>query len=508
MRIPENHILIIFGASGDLTKRKLLPALFELYGQGLLPRQFAILGVGRTTLTDDSFRQNMAAALDAENKSGNEVNDFLQSLYYISIDTSNAADYAILREKLLTIGAAHNIPSNYLYYLATPPSLYSIIPRCLSLHGLATSPTPTTGTWRRLIVEKPFGTSLETARQLNRQLLEYCHESSIYRIDHYLGKETVQNILVTRFSNGIFEPLWNRNYIHHVEISSVENIGVEDRGGYYDQSGALRDMVQNHLMQLVALTAMEPPAVNGPEAIRNETLKVFQSMRPLTPEAIRHDVLRGQYTTSTIKGEKAPAYRQEKGVVPESKTETFVAMKLFIDNWRWAGVPFLIRTGKRLPTRVTEIVIHFRSIPHHLFSAIPGTGTSNQLILRIQPDEGVLLKLGMKVPGAGFQVQNINLDFHYSELANTHLPSAYGRLLHDCMLGDGTLYTRGDAIESAWQFVQPILDTWQTDSAIPLYGYPAGTWGPPESEGLITDPGFSWRYPCKNLANDGAFCEL
>lgn len=506
MRIPENHILIIFGASGDLTKRKLLPALFELYGQGLLPRQFAILGVGRTTLTDESFRQKMAAALESETHTSNEVNIFLQSLYYISIDTSNAADYAILREKLLTIGATHDIPSNYLYYLATPPSLYSVIPRCLSIHGLATSPAA--GTWRRLIIEKPFGTSLETARQLNQQLLDYCQEGSIYRIDHYLGKETVQNILVTRFSNGLFEPLWNRNYIHHVEISSVENIGVEDRGGYYDHSGALRDMVQNHLLQLVALTAMEPPAVNDSEAIRNEMLKVFQSIRPLTPDSIRYNVLRGQYTASTIKEGKVPAYRQENGVLPESKTETFVAMKMFIDNWRWAGVPFLIRTGKRLPTRVTEIVIHFRSIPHHLFSAIAGTATANQLILRIQPDEGILLKLGMKVPGAGFQVQNINLDFHYSELGNIRLPSAYGRLLHDCMLGDSTLYTRGDAIESAWQFVQPILDAWQTDASIPLYGYPAGTWGPPEAESLMDEPGFSWRYPCKNLANDGEFCEL
>lgn len=298
MRVPDNLIIVIFGASGDLTKKKLVPALFELHQQGLLPERFAILGVGRTALTDLEFRNKMTSALSPDGTGKDTASAFTNALHYISIDTANEADYSLLRERLASLGAQYNITPNYLFYLATPPSLYGVIPRCLSVHGLATAPAA--HCWRRLIVEKPFGTSTASAIALNKQLRDYFPEEAIYRIDHYLGKETVQNILVTRFSNGIFEPLWNRNYIHHVEISSVENIGVEDRGGYYDHSGALRDMVQNHLMQLVALTAMEPPVVNGSEAIRNEMLKVFQSLRPFNAQTVQHDIVRGQYTGSTI----------------------------------------------------------------------------------------------------------------------------------------------------------------------------------------------------------------
>ncbi|MCB0839387.1 MAG: glucose-6-phosphate dehydrogenase, partial [Bacteroidetes bacterium] len=330
------------------------------------------------------------------------------------------------------------------------------------------------------------------------------HEKQLYRIDHYLGKETVQNLLVTRFSNGIFEPLWNRNYIHHVEITSAEDIGVGDRGGYYDGSGALRDMLQNHLLQLVGMVAMEPPVVVDADATRNEILKVFQSLRPIKEEDVSRFVIRGQYIESVVKGEKIKGYRQEKGVADDSRTPTYVAMKFYIDNWRWGGVPFYIRTGKRLPTRVTEIVIHFKETPHHLFS---GTG-NNQLIIRIQPNEGILVKFGMKIPGAGFRVEQVNMDFHYADLADSYVPSAYERLLLDAMLGDATLYARGDAVEAAWEFVNPILEAWKHDASIPVYGYPAGTWGPEHADDMIEGEDLTWRYPCRNLADDGKYCEL
>jgi glucose-6-phosphate 1-dehydrogenase len=364
------------------------------------------------------------------------------------------------------------------------------------------------GNWKKLIVEKPFGYDLESAKQLNKKLQEYFDEDQIYRIDHYLGKETVQNVFVTRFANGIFEPLWNRNYVHHVEITGVENIGVESRGGYYDSSGALRDMLQNHLLQITGLIAMEPPSSFESDSIRNEIIKVFQSFRPLDEKDINNSIIRGQYLSSKITGETIPGYREEKGVPPASKTETYVALKLFIDNWRWGGVPFYIRTGKRLPTRVTEVVIHFKPTPHYLFARKSLEDGCNQLIIRIQPDEGILLKFGMKVPGSGFNVQNVNMDFHYSDLMNTYLPSAYERLLYDCMIGDSTLYQRGDAVEAAWKFVDPVLKAWRDDTDIPLYGYSAGTWGPDNADNIIEDGKFKWRYPCKNLVNDGLYCEL
>ncbi|MBN2485539.1 MAG: glucose-6-phosphate dehydrogenase [Bacteroidales bacterium] len=512
MTKAENHILVIFGASGDLTMRKLIPAVFELSEQKLLPEKFAVLGVGRTALSDNSFRAKMKESVTAfsshakENKAN--LDNFIGKLHYTGINTSDIADYKLLKDKIEELAISLNIPCNIIYYLATPPSLYEIIPHHLYESGL-NMPGCEKG-WKRLIIEKPFGTDLETAKTLNRNLLKYFDESQIYRIDHYLGKETVQNVLVTRFSNGIFEPLWNRNYIHRVEITSAENIGVENRGGYYDHSGALRDMLQNHLLQLTALIAMEPPTVVSSTAIRNETMKVFQAFKPLSPDDVINNVIRGQYIASVIRGENVNGYREEKGVDPDSRTETFVAMKFFIDNWRWGGVPFYIRTGKRLPTRVTEVVIHFRQTPHHLFQSMKFlSSTQNQLVIRIQPDEGILLKFGMKVPGAGFEVQNVNMDFHYDSLKDIHLPSAYERLLLDCMQGDQTLYSRGDAVEAAWEFVQPVLDTWKNNPKAPLYGYPAGTWGPDKVvDALLGEAGILWRYPCKNLSNDGEFCEL
>jgi glucose-6-phosphate 1-dehydrogenase len=503
MKKSDAHILVIFGASGDLTKRKLIPALYELHTQDLLPEDFAVLGVSRTIISDLDFRARMTEFLPKQPQAGKDIEAFLEHLYYQTLSTSDAGDYHILKARLEKLGDELSIPDNYIYYLSTPPNMYEIIPQYLAALGLNND----SGGFKRLIIEKPFGTDLRSAQNLNKNLLNYFREDQLYRIDHYLGKETVQNMLVTRFSNGIFEPIWNHNFVHHIEIISAETLGVEDRGGYYDHSGALRDMVQNHLMQLVGLVAMEPPVVIEADAIRNEILKVFQSLRPLNDSDVSKQVVRGQYTQSHIGHETIKGYREESGVNTQSRTETFVAMKFFIDNFRWAGVPFYIRTGKKLPARVTEVVIHFKNTPHHLFGNQESIGpVNNQLVLRIQPDEGVLLKIGMKIPGAGFRVQTVNMDFHYSELSNVYLPSAYGRLLLDCMQGDATLYARGDTVEKAWEYVQPILDAWQNNADIPIYGYPSGSWGPEVVDGLMEEG--LWRYPCKNLDHDGEYCEL
>lgn len=501
MKIPDPHLLIIFGASGDLTKRKLIPAIYQLYIHHLLPVDFAILGASRTLLSDEEFRQRMMEFLPSGEV---QVVEFLNKIYYQSIDYEQQNDYFSLKSRLELIRHSLNIEANYLYYLSTPPNLYEVIPAMLAQ---AVMHQQTDG-FKRLIIEKPFGNDLNSAKALNINLLKNYEENQIYRIDHYLGKETVQNLMVTRFANGIFEPVWNRNFIERIEISSAESLGVEGRGGYYDHSGAMRDMVQNHLLQLVGMVAMEPPVVIEANAIRHEVMKVFQSLRPIKHEELQNYVVRGQYTGSTIKGSPVPGYREETGVNPESHTETFVAMKFYIDNWRWAGVPFYIRTGKKLPTRVTEIVIEFKPTPHHLFDQNDfGNNTSNQLIIRIQPDEGILMKFGMKEPGAGFKVNQVNMDFHYSSLADRHIPAAYERLLLDCLLGDATLFSRGDTVEAAWNFIQPILDAWNNDLSIPIYGYPAGTWGPHESDRLIEGEK-TWRYPCKNLSDDGLYCEL
>ncbi|MEZ4775281.1 MAG: glucose-6-phosphate dehydrogenase [Bacteroidia bacterium] len=509
MKAKDSQILVIFGASGDLTFRKLIPAIYDLFCQNLLPPCFAVLGVGRTALTDGAFREKMKEGIiKFANKSTDKpaaIEKFLSLLYYCDIDTQEVESYARLKIRLTELDESCDTMGNYIYYLATPPSLYETAAHNLAAHGL----TRNSDGWRRMIIEKPFGYSLETALALNKSLLKVLKEDQIYRIDHYLGKETVQNLLVTRFSNGIFEPLWNRNYIHHVEITSAEDIGVGDRGGYYDGSGAMRDMVQNHLLQLVGMVAMEPPTVVNSTAIRNEILKVFQSIRPIRPEEVKDYVIRGQYVASKVKGEEVKGYREEKGVPESSRTPTYVAMKFFIDNWRWGGVPFYIRTGKRLPTRVTEIVIYFRETPHRLFKGTDGTSVqNNQLVIRIQPNEGILLKFGMKVPGMGFQVENVNMDFHYTDLADTYLPSAYERLLLDAMQGDSTLYARGDAVEAAWEFVDPILKAWEHDDSIPVFGYPAGTWGPENADNMIEGEHLTWRYPCRNLADDGKYCEL
>jgi len=508
MEQPKNHLIVIFGASGDLTYRKLIPALYALYNQKLLPDKFHVLGVSRTTIPDAEFREKMTEGIRkfSENIHLNDfqIEEFKSHLSYFQMDMTLEEEYSRLKIALDKINQSEGAESNYLFYLSTPPSLFSVISGNLAKVGFSNE----SDGFKRLIIEKPFGYDLESSLTLNSQLHDAFLENQIYRIDHYLGKETVQNLLVMRFSNGIFEPLWNRNFVDHVEITSAESIGVEGRGGYYDGSGAIRDMLQNHLLQVVGLTAMEPPSSMDADAIRNETMKVLQSLKPIKHEEVPSQVIRGQYVSSHIRGELVPGYREEKGVNPESRTETFIAMKFFIDNWRWGGVPFYIRTGKRLPTRVTEVVVHFKPTPHKLFQVEESCKSCNQLIIRIQPDEGVLLKFGLKQPGAGFNVKTVNMDFHYSELSETHLPSAYERLLYDVMVGDSTLYARADAVEAAWKFVTPILEVWKNDPDQKIYGYPAGTWGPENADDLINDGGTGWRYPCKNLADDGNYCEL
>jgi glucose-6-phosphate 1-dehydrogenase len=506
MNKPDNQIIVIFGGRGDLAMRKIVPALFALSTQGIMPDKFAVLATGRSKVTDETYREEVREALNelVTQKEEKAASDFVLSFFYTDLDPSVRDHYNRLPDKLEIIRQRIGGSANTLFYLSVPPELYDQIPRNLALQGLNNEGDG----WKRMIIEKPFGYDYASATKLNKAVLESWTENQIYRIDHYLGKETVQNILVTRFSNGIFEPLWNRNFVHHVEITSSESLGIEMRGAYYEHAGALRDMVQNHLLHLVGFIAMEPPSSIDSTSIRNELVKVFESLRPIKSEEVARIAIRGQYTGSHIRGEGLKGYREEENVDPGSKTETFAALRFNIDNWRWGGVPFYIRTGKRLPTRVTEAVIHFKPTPHSIFSAKEACDGCNQLIIRIQPDEGMLLKFGMKIPGAGFNVKNVNMDFHYSDLAAGRIPDAYERLLYDCMNGDSTLYTRSDAVLAAWKFLDPVIEAWKKDPSIPVYGYPAGTWGPENADDLIEEPELTWRYPCKNLADDGVYCEL
>ncbi|MCT8566613.1 glucose-6-phosphate dehydrogenase [Glaesserella parasuis] len=483
----DNNCIVIFGASGDLTYRKLIPALYNLYKIGRLSEHFSVLGVARSPLTDETFRQKMHDTLvKLENASGDVLEKFCEHLYYQSVNTSDAVDYAKLLPRLDELHDKYGTGGNTLYYLSTPPSLYGVIPECLSAHGLTTEEFG----WKRIIVEKPFGYDIETAKALDIQIHKYFEEHQIYRIDHYLGKETVQNLLVLRFSNGLFEPLWNRNFIDYVEITGAESIGVEDRGGYYDGSGAMRDMFQNHLLQVLAMVAMEPPAIINADSMRDEVAKVLHCLHPLSNDDIKNNLVLGQYTASTINGEEVKGYLQEKGVPEDSNTETYMAVRCQIDNWRWAGVPFYVRTGKRLPARVTEVVIHFKTTPHPVFSQ---NAPDNKLIIRIQPDEGISMRFGLNKPGAGFEAKEVSMDFRYADLASPSLLTAYERLLLDAMKGDATLFARTDAVHACWRFVQPILDYKAERGRI--YEYEAGTWGPSEADKLIAKHGEVWRKP-------------
>lgn len=483
----DNNCIVIFGASGDLTHRKLIPALYDLYRLGRLSENFSVLGVSRTEMDDVQFRSKMREALVShQNASGEMLDKFCEHLYYQAVNTSDAKDYGKLVPRLDELHDKYQTAGNTLYYLSTPPSLYGIIPECLAAHSLNTEEFG----WKRLIVEKPFGYDMKTATELDKQLHRYFDEHQIYRIDHYLGKETVQNLLVLRFSNGLFEPIWNRNFIDYVEITGAETIGVEDRGGYYDGSGAMRDMFQNHLLQVLAMVAMEPPAIINADSMRDETAKVLHSLRPLNREDLQNSLVLGQYTRGTINDKPVKGYLEEKGVPADSNTETYLAVRCEIDNWRWAGVPFYVRTGKCLPTRVTEVVIHFKGTPHPVFSQ---NAPENKLIIRIQPDEGISMRFGLKKPGAGFEAKEVSMDFRYADLASPSLLTAYERLLLDAMKGDATLFARTDAVHACWKFVQPILDYKAARGRV--YEYEAGSWGPKEADKLIAKHGKVWRKP-------------
>ena len=483
----DNNCIVIFGASGDLTHRKLIPALYNLYKIGRLSENFSVLGVARSDLNDETFREKMREALIHNEETTPETLDaFCSHLYYQAVNTSDAQDYGKLVPRLDDLHDKYKTCGNTLYYMSTPPSLYGVIPECLAAHGLNTEEYG----WKRIIVEKPFGYDEKTAQALDVQIHRFFEEHQIYRIDHYLGKETVQNLLVLRFSNGWFEPLWNRNFIDYVEITGAESIGVEERGGYYDGSGAMRDMFQNHLLQVLAMVAMEPPAIINANSMRDEVAKVMHSLRPLTAEDMEHNLVLGQYTASEINGKMAKGYLEEKGVPADSRTETYIALRCEIENWRWAGVPFYVRTGKRLPARVTEIVIHFKTTPHPVFSQ---NAPENKLIIRIQPDEAISMRFGLKKPGAGFEAKEVSMDFRYADLAGAQVLTAYERLLLDAMKGDATLFARTDAVHAAWKFVQPILD-YKTNGGR-IHEYEAGTWGPVAADKLIAKQGKVWRKP-------------
>jgi glucose-6-phosphate 1-dehydrogenase len=499
-RTAEPCVVIIFGASGDLTKRKLVPALYRLAQERLLPAEFAIVGLARTEMDTDEFRARMKEAVEqfSEAQSVDEEvwNSFAQGIYYLTSDINNAEDYVKLTELLERVDRERATHGNRLFYLSVAPRFFSTTIKQLGAVGLT---KPREGSWTRVIIEKPFGTDLESARRLNREIHEHLDESQIYRIDHYLGKETVQNLLVFRFANGIFEPLWNRQYIDHVQITNAEKVGVEGRGGYYDSAGVVRDMIQNHVFQVLALVAMEPPARFGSEAVRDEKIKAMIAARAFTPERVRHECVRGQYGPGSIDGKPVPGYRQEPDVAPDSTTETFAMTTMYFDNWRWAGVPFYIRSGKRLPKRVTEIAIQFKSAPHQLFGAdVMEMVTPNQLIIRIQPDEGITLRFAAKVPGQITHIRDVNMDFRYGSSFGVQLAEAYERLLLDCILGDSTLYARSDMTERGWELVMPILDEWAAtnDEARRQFpNYEAGTWGPQAAHDLIESQGRRWRKP-------------
>ena len=483
----DNNCIVIFGASGDLTHRKLIPALYNLYKIGRLSENFSVLGVARSDLNDETFREKMREALIHNEETTPETLDaFCSHLYYQAVNTSDAQDYGKLVPRLDELHDKYQTCGNTLYYMSTPPSLYGVIPECLAAHGLNTEEYG----WKRIIVEKPFGYDEKTAQALDVQIHRFFEEHQIYRIDHYLGKETVQNLLVLRFSNGWFEPLWNRNFIDYVEITGAESIGVEERGGYYDGSGAMRDMFQNHLLQVLAMVAMEPPAIINANSMRDEVAKVMHSLRPLTAEDMEHNLVLGQYTAAEINGKMEKGYLEEKGVPADSRTETYIALRCEIENWRWAGVPFYVRTGKRLPARVTEIVIHFKTTPHPVFSQ---NAPENKLIIRIQPDEAISMRFGLKKPGAGFEAKEVSMDFRYADLAGAQVLTAYERLLLDAMKGDATLFARTDAVHAAWKFVQPILDYKANGGRI--HEYEAGTWGPVAADKLIAKHGKVWRKP-------------
>jgi glucose-6-phosphate 1-dehydrogenase len=505
--IASPCVMIIYGASGDLTKRKLLPALVNLAREGLLSPQFAIIGFAFDQLTTDSFREKLTEGV--RELSSTPLDEriwkwFLERTYYVQGDFGDHAAYQRLKDQISSTQKAHNTNGNLFHYLAVAPQFFSLIVRKLSEVGLTQEAS---GNWVRVIVEKPFGHDLDSAIQLNKELKEILGEKQIYRIDHYLGKETVQNVLVFRFANSIIEPLWNRTYIDHVQITAAETVGVEHRGAFYETAGALRDMVPNHLFQLLTLTAMEPPISFDADAVRDKQAEILHAIQMPTPEEVLQNMVRGQYGAGTIDGEQVSAYRSEPNVSPTSSTETFVALKLKIDNWRWGDVPFYLRTGKSLCHRVTEIAIRFRRTPFTLFRKTPiHDPRTNQLVIHIQPDEGISLRFGAKIPGSVMKLGLVNMDFDYARDFGTSHSTGYERLLYDCMVGDATLFQRADMVEAAWGVIQPVIDVWKALPARGFPNYPAGSWGPHEADELLERDGRAWR---DTLAEEsGAKCPV
>lgn len=484
-RKPARATLVIFGASGDLTQRKLVPSLFRLFQQGLMPEGLRVLGISRRSMSHEEFRERVKP----EDAKAEAWERFREALFYMAGNYAEDACYRDLGDFVEQWDEGHPVPANRIFYLSVSPSAFPVIVGELGRRGYAEDPEKAA---TRIILEKPFGTDLTSARALNRQVHKVFNEAQIFRIDHYLGKETVQNILALRFANGIFEPTWNRRYIDSVQITAAESLGVGERAGYYDQSGALRDMVQNHLLQLLSLVAMEPPVSFAADAIRDEKSKVLRSIETMSLAAVPKSTVRGQYGPGYIEGDPVPGYREAQGVEQGSQTPTFAAVRFFVENWRWQGVPFFLRSGKRLARKVTEIAIRFRPVPHQLFGAVTRHLAPNVLVIKIGPEEGISLRFATKMPGMTTQIRWVNMDFDYGEAFASPSPTAYQRLLHDVFLGDATLYARADEIEAAWEACQPILDYWEGNSQeIPKYE--AGSWGPREAETWIEDQGRYWR---------------